>query len=88
MERKWERSKMEIYAEKWWLNNGYSFEIKKEWISKTVYIVRKDDKEWQFEVSNSQLKHFNKTMEMFQNNWDMYFELQRLKKLAKQKGVI
>ena len=88
MERKWEHSKIEKYAEKWWLQNGYNFETKKEWISKTIYIVSKDGKQHEYTIYPSQMKFFEKTMQQFQENWDMYFELQRLKAEAKTKGLI
>ena len=75
MERKWEHSKMERYAEKWWRMNGYQFEIKKEWVSKTVYTVRKDNKELEYVIYPSQMKYFKDEMIVFTNYWDMYFKI-------------
>ena len=42
MERKWTATKIEKYAEKWFKDNGFTFELVKQYVSKTVYNVYKD----------------------------------------------
>lgn len=44
------RRNIEIHAEKWFTDNGYEFSIKKRIMSKTVYVLRKDDAEMEFDI--------------------------------------
>ena len=38
----WEPSKMEQYAERYWLVNGYDAKLIKRYISKSIYEISKD----------------------------------------------
>jgi pyocin large subunit-like protein len=69
--RKWESTKAERYAERHWKENGYTFSIKREYASKTIYTVSKNGVELEYTISSDitdpkgDMKHFEKQFEMY-----------------------
>ena len=45
-----ERTKARAYAEKYWKENGFDVEVKRVYMSKVKYIIRKDGMEFPYEV--------------------------------------
>lgn len=71
------------YALRYFIDNGYDVKLKREYVSKNVYIVSKDGKclTWDcyMDVANSK-----KEMQLFQKLWDTCAELNMLKEIAEQ----
>lgn len=69
--RKWERTKAEKYAEKFWEENGFAFTVKREYASKTIYKVSKNGVELEYAISSDitdpkgDMKNFEKQFEMY-----------------------
>lgn len=82
--QKWNFSKEEKYAIKWLNEHGFSGELKKQYISKTVFSVCKDGVQDSFELPQG-LKKMNvkKYMEQFSKNWGMLVELNKLREAVK-----
>ena len=49
----WERSGAERYAEKYWRKWGYTYTVRRKYISKTVYLVGKDGIEMEYIVQGA-----------------------------------
>ena len=45
-----ERTKSQAYAEKYWKDNGFDFEVKRKSNSKCVYTIRKDGLEFPYTI--------------------------------------
>lgn len=80
METKWDLSKEEKYAISWFEENGYSWSIKKQYVSKTIFEVSKDGVTDKFELPQGVVfKNIKGYMEQYGRNWEVLCELQRLR---------
>lgn len=78
---KWDFSKEEKYVIKWFNDNGFNGKVIKQYVSKTIFEIEKDNIVDKFElpqgiVFNSILSY----MKQFEKNWDMICELRKLRK--------
>lgn len=71
-------SKNEKYAMKFFKNNGFEFEILKQYNSKTKFKVQKDglSYEWELPVGVEDIKKY---MSMFMHSHEQKLEIQKLK---------
>lgn len=77
---KWDFSKEEKFAIKWFEENGYSGRITKQYISKTIFEITKDGITDKFELSQGiVIKNIKGYMEQYRQNWDLLCELHRLR---------
>ena len=86
----WESSKHEQYAETWWTEHGFTWELKKRFVSFSVYAVTKDGMTMQYEIPNVERMDIKKFMEGpagFTYHWKLNTEYQTLLKEAKDKGL-
>ncbi|MCD8008210.1 MAG: hypothetical protein LUF68_04660 [Clostridiales bacterium] len=81
--KKWDFSKEEQYAVDWFDKNGYNVTLKKQFISKTIFLVEKDGIEDSFELLLT-IKGLNirEYMENYRKQWDMLVELRQLRAQA------
>lgn len=78
---KWDFSKEEKYVINWFNKNGFSGKIVKQYVSKTIFEITKDDISDKFELPQGiAFKNIKAYMEQFMKNWDMYCELYELRK--------
>ena len=78
---KWDFSKEEKYVINWFNKNGFSRKIVKQYVSKTIFEITKDDISDKFELPQGiAFKNIKAYMEQFMKNWDMYCELYELRK--------
>lgn len=78
---KWDFSKEEKYVINWFNKNGFSAKIVKQYVSKTIFEITKDDISDKFELPQGiAFKNIKAYMEQFMKNWDMYCELYELRK--------
>ena len=83
---RWDFSKEEKYAIKWFNDNGYDGKIIKQYISKTIFEISKDGITDKFELPQGIVfKNIKGYMEQYKKNWEMLYELQRLREEAKCK---
>lgn len=69
---KWDLSKQEQYAIEWFTTNGFVGEIKKQYVSKTVFRITKDGITDTFELPQSVTqKNINDFMEQYRKNFDI-----------------
>ena len=81
---KWDFSKEEKFAIKWFEENGYSGRIIKQYISKTIFEISKDGITEKFELPQGiEFKNIKGYMEQYRKNWELLCELQRLREEAK-----
>lgn len=81
---KWDFSKEERYAIRWFAENGYTGRIVKQYISKTVFEISKDGVTSKFEIPQGiDLKNVKKYMEQYRKNWKVLCELQDLRNQMK-----
>ena len=81
---RWDFSKEEKYAIKWFNDNGYDGKIIKQYISKTIFEISKDGITDKFELPQGIVfKNIKGYMEQYKKNWEMLCELQRLREEAK-----
>lgn len=85
--QKWDLSKEEQYAIKWFEEHGFSVKLDKQYISKTKFTVCKDGTEDQFELMQG-IKGMVMPdyMAKYGKNFEMLVELQRLREEAKCGG--
>lgn len=69
-----DKSKNELLAEQWFMDNGYGFKLEKQYVSKTVYTVQKDGLTDKFELP-SEVSDMDKYMELYRKNFDMMKKL-------------
>lgn len=81
---KYDFSKREEYAIKWFNDNGFDGKIMKQYISKTVFEISKDGVTDKFELPQG-IVNIKGYMEQYKHNWKMICELQSLREEAKQK---
>ena len=78
---KWDFSKEEKYVINWFNKNGFSGKIVKQYVSKTIFEITKDDISDKFELPQGiAFKNIKAYMKQFMKNWDMYCELYELRK--------
>ena len=53
MKTKYEKSRSHEYAEKWFLKNGYKIIEVKQLISKTIFVIEKDDVSIDIDIYNN-----------------------------------
>ena len=82
--RKWEATKNERYAEKWFKDNGFEFKLIKQYVSKTVYEVRKDGLVEKFELLNG-VTDIKKYMGQFAYSFGLALRIERAKKELKDR---
>lgn len=71
--KKWDFSKEEEYAIKWFLKNGFEVELKEQFVSKTKFLVSKDGVSDSFSLMQglkkmdirSYMEQYGKQFEMF-----------------------
>lgn len=83
MERKWAASHIEKYAEKWFTENGFKFELVKQYMSKTVYDVHKNGITDRFHLPN-EVTDPKGYMELFNKSFEL---LEKLEKRKKELGL-
>lgn len=78
---KWDFSKEEKFAIEWLNDNGFSGKLEKQYVSKTIFTIEKDDITETFELPQG-IKNMNisKYMDQFSKNWKVLCELQKLRK--------
>lgn len=73
---KWDLSNSEKFAIKWLEENGYDGKIIKQYISKTIFEVSKDDVTDKFELAQGiKFGSIETYMEMFKKSWKMLCKL-------------
>ena len=78
---KWDFSKEEKYVINWFNKNGFSGKIVKQYVSKTIFEITKDDISDKFELPQGIVfKNIKAYMEQFMKNWNMYCQLYELRK--------
>ena len=80
--QKWDFSKEELFAIKWLEENGFEVELKEQFVSKTKFIVRKDNIADNFDLTQG-LKKMN--MRQYMQQYKRQFEL--LKQLKEKVSV-
>ena len=82
---KWDFSKEEKFAIKWFEENGYNGRIIKQYISKTIFEITKDGITDKFELPQGIVfKNIKGYMEQYRKNWEMLCELYRLRSEAEK----
>ena len=80
---KWDFSNEEKYAIRWFNENGFTGELKRQYISKTIFIVSKDGQTEKFELPQGfKGMKMNKVMAAFEKSFAMACELERLRALV------
>lgn len=80
---KWDFSKEEKYAIKWFEENGYSGKIVRQHISKTIFEVSKDGITDKFELPQGIVfRSIEGYMEQYRQNWKMICTLHELRSKA------
>jgi hypothetical protein len=70
--QKWDFSKEEMFVIKWLEENGFEVELKEQFVSKTKFIVRKDDVVDNFDLTQG-LKKMN--IKQYMQQYERQFEL-------------
>ena len=79
---KWDFSKEEEYVIKWFNDNGFNGKIIKQYVSKTIFEIEKDNIVDKFELPQGIVfNSISSYMKQFQKNWDMICELNKLRQL-------
>ena len=87
---KWESSRNEEYAEKWWTEHGFAWKLVKRFISYSEYEVTKDDLTIKYQIQNiprMNIKQFMEGPAGFTKCWEQHVTLKRLRKQTKTKGI-
>lgn len=86
----WESSKDEKYAEKWWTEHGFTWTLKKRFISYSQYEVCKDGTAMLYDIPSTpgmNMKRFMEGPAGFSEAWNINVEYQQLFHEAKAKGL-
>lgn len=79
---KWDFSKEEEYVIKWFNDNGFNGKVIRQYVSKTIFEIEKDNIVDKFELPQGIVfNSISSYMKQFQKNWDMICELHKLRKL-------
>ena len=76
---------------KWWTDHGFSWKLTKRVVSKSVYVVTKDNITISYEIPNEDkmdMKRFMEGPAGFTHYWDLHLEYRKLRNEAKKKGLI
>ena len=73
LEHKYELTKFQKYALKYLKENGFEISLKKEYISKTIYIVSKDGYTNEWHCMNN-IANSKAGMKAFQDWWDICYK--------------
>lgn len=76
---KWELSKNEKYAVKWMYEHGFDTTLTKQYVSKTVFMCRKNGYELEFDV-NSNVTDMRAWMLQFERSFDMYVKIKEMER--------
>ena len=79
MKSNYDKNKIEKYAENYWKKNGFDYEVKRKYMSKTVYIIRKDGLEFPYEVPDV-VQDCKLYMQWFQEQFEMRKQIAELQK--------
>lgn len=74
-----DRTKSQAYAEKYWKNNGFDFEVKRHSNSKCVYTIRKDGLEFPYTIPYV-VEDVKAYMGFFAKQFEMRKEIRELSK--------
>lgn len=78
---KWDFSKEEKYAIKWFNDKGFDGKLEKQYVSKTIFTLSRDGITDKFELQQGiVIKSISKYMAQFEKNWEMLCELHKLRK--------
>lgn len=77
MPRKWEASKFELNFEKYLTDNGYTFEVEKEYQSCTYYLISKDGYTHREKFPHIAIKNMRKYFELMDKTFEMEKEYER-----------
>lgn len=78
---KWDFSKEEEYVIKWFNDNGFNGKVIKQYVSKTIFEIEKDNIVDKFELPQGIVfNSISSYMKQFKKNWDMICELHKLRK--------
>ena len=86
----WESSKHEQYAETWWTQHGFTWELKRRFVSYSGYAITKDNITVYYEIPNNgrmDIKKFMEGIGGFTEFWKLNTEYQSLLEEAKAKGL-
>lgn len=83
---KWNFSNEENYAIEWLNKNGFYGKIIKQYVSKTIFEISKNEVTYRFELPQD-LKNVGRYMEQFSRNWEILCELQQLRKVKEEKNM-
>lgn len=73
---KWDFSKEEEYVIKWFNDNGFNGKVIKQYVSKTIFEIEKDNVVDKFKLPQGIVfNSISSYMKQFEKNWDMICEL-------------
>ena len=81
---KWDFSKEEKFAIKWFEENGFTGKIVKQYVTKTIFEISKDGITDMFELPQGVVfKNIKGYMEQYRRNWSINLELRDLRNKVK-----
>ena len=81
---KWDFSKEEKFAIKWFEENGFTGKIVKQYVTKTIFEISKDGITDRFELPQGVVfKNIKGYMEQYRRNWSINLELRDLRNKVK-----
>ena len=81
---KWDFSKEEKFAIKWFEDNGFTGKIVKQYVTKTIFEISKDGITDRFELPQGVVfKNIKGYMEQYRRNWSINLELRNLRNKVK-----
>ena len=81
---KWDFSKEEKFVIKWFEENGFTGKIVKQYVTKTIFEISKDDITDRFELPQGVVfKNIKGYMEQYRRNWSINLELRDLRNKVK-----
>lgn len=81
---KWDFSKEEKFAIKWFEDNGFTGKIVKQYVTKTIFEISKDGITDRFELPQGIVfKNIKGYMEQYRKNWSINLELRDLRNKVK-----
>ena len=81
---KWDFSKEEKFAIKWFEENGFMGKIVKQYVTKTIFEISKDGITDRFELPQGVVfKNIKGYMEQYRRNWSINLELRDLRNKVK-----
>ena len=77
--QKWDFSKEEEFAIKWFNENGFDGKLEKQYVSKTIFSIEKDGVNDKFELPQGIIfKDISGYMEQYRRSWEILTELEKL----------